>query len=297
MHNDLIYDVGMSSGDDTAYYLHKGYRVVAVEALPHKIEAARQRFQDAVRSGRLVLVHAAIAPDDGPVPFYVCDTVSDFSTSDEAAARAAGWTPRKIEVPGRRFAGILREHGVPYYLKIDIEGCSRYCLEAIDPADPPPYVSFEIGGLEELAILSTKGYRRFKCVGQGPQTLPYVVTPFTLDQRQLRAARRRRALKRRLEVYPALSGLAQRSLRAVRGLRDRLRDVARPRPGPAPADGAWTFRGGDTGPFAEDSPGPWQSLEEVAFSWLSYRLGIGLFGPNPHGWFDIHARHGSVDAG
>ena len=30
--DDLIYDVGMNNGDDTAYYLHKGFRVVAVEA-------------------------------------------------------------------------------------------------------------------------------------------------------------------------------------------------------------------------------------------------------------------------
>ena len=30
----LVYDVGMHRGDDTAYYLHKGYRVVGVQANP-----------------------------------------------------------------------------------------------------------------------------------------------------------------------------------------------------------------------------------------------------------------------
>ena len=29
---ELIYDVGMHNGDDTAYYLHRGFRVIAVEA-------------------------------------------------------------------------------------------------------------------------------------------------------------------------------------------------------------------------------------------------------------------------
>ena len=30
----LVYDVGMNNGDDTAYYLRMGYRVVAFEANP-----------------------------------------------------------------------------------------------------------------------------------------------------------------------------------------------------------------------------------------------------------------------
>lgn len=33
-HPALVIDVGMHNGDDTAYYLHRGYRVVAIEANP-----------------------------------------------------------------------------------------------------------------------------------------------------------------------------------------------------------------------------------------------------------------------
>jgi hypothetical protein len=43
---DLLYDVGMNNGDDTAYYLYKGFRVVAVEADPVLVEAARERFAE-----------------------------------------------------------------------------------------------------------------------------------------------------------------------------------------------------------------------------------------------------------
>jgi hypothetical protein len=31
-HPQLIYDVGMNNGDDTAYYLRRGFRVLAIEA-------------------------------------------------------------------------------------------------------------------------------------------------------------------------------------------------------------------------------------------------------------------------
>src|SRR5690348_14857053 len=41
----LIYDVGLCDGDDTAFYLAKGFRVVAVEANPALVAAAKQRFE------------------------------------------------------------------------------------------------------------------------------------------------------------------------------------------------------------------------------------------------------------
>jgi len=40
----LIYDVGMNNGDDSAYYLSLGFRVVAIEANPELVEQAKLRF-------------------------------------------------------------------------------------------------------------------------------------------------------------------------------------------------------------------------------------------------------------
>ena len=36
--SDLIYDVGLFNGDDTAYYLYRGYDVVAIDANPVMID-------------------------------------------------------------------------------------------------------------------------------------------------------------------------------------------------------------------------------------------------------------------
>jgi hypothetical protein len=41
---NLVLDVGMHNGDDTAYYLASGYDVVAVEANPTLCASARDRF-------------------------------------------------------------------------------------------------------------------------------------------------------------------------------------------------------------------------------------------------------------
>lgn len=42
---DLIYDVGFNRGEDTAYYLRKGYRVVAFEANPDLVQEGAARFE------------------------------------------------------------------------------------------------------------------------------------------------------------------------------------------------------------------------------------------------------------
>ena len=53
MQEDLIYDVGLHKGEDTEFYLRKGFRVVAIEALPALCDIARQRLHEYVDSGHL----------------------------------------------------------------------------------------------------------------------------------------------------------------------------------------------------------------------------------------------------
>lgn len=53
MVRDLVFDVGLYNGDDTAYYLYRGFRVVAVEANPYYASRARQRFAPEINAGRL----------------------------------------------------------------------------------------------------------------------------------------------------------------------------------------------------------------------------------------------------
>jgi len=44
--NDLVYDVGMNNGDDTAYYLSLGFRVIAIEANPELVACRMQPSGD-----------------------------------------------------------------------------------------------------------------------------------------------------------------------------------------------------------------------------------------------------------
>ncbi|RWM75657.1 hypothetical protein [Mesorhizobium sp.] len=69
MDRDLVYDVGMHNGDDTAFYVSQGYRVVAIEADPAQAEAQRKRFVAEIEKGQVHVVEAAIGPSHGQASF------------------------------------------------------------------------------------------------------------------------------------------------------------------------------------------------------------------------------------
>ena len=67
--SDLIYDVGACLGDDSAYYLHKGFRVVGIEANPAAVSVLKRRFEAAISAGRYALLPKAIFDREGKAPF------------------------------------------------------------------------------------------------------------------------------------------------------------------------------------------------------------------------------------
>jgi FkbM family methyltransferase len=174
--NHLIYDVGLHKGEDSEFYLKKGFRVVAIEALPALAEIAAQRLRAYLDSGQLVILNVAIAENNGPLTFFENPDKSVWGTAyPEWAERYGrlGKTPIETHVQGTNFAEILSQHGIPYYLKVDIEGADILCLEALKRFDAKPkYVSIESSKTSwkslcgEFALLKTLGFSRFKVVPQ-----------------------------------------------------------------------------------------------------------------------------------
>ncbi|MGA8871637.1 MAG: hypothetical protein WB460_10900 [Candidatus Acidiferrales bacterium] len=71
MDAQLIYDVGAHLGEDTDFYLRKGFKVVAIEANPVLAEKFRERFRSNCSDGNLFVVEAAITEDPGEAGFYI----------------------------------------------------------------------------------------------------------------------------------------------------------------------------------------------------------------------------------
>lgn len=253
---DLIFDVGMNHGDDTAYYLSRNFRVVGVEANPVLAAECRNKFAEAVNSGRLFVESVGIEEKCGTEKFYVNDNNDGWSAFDREEGTRGGKF-HVIDVPCVTFSDLLVKHGVPFYLKIDIERNDRYCLQALNPSNLPKYVSVEAQDLEHLLVLWRLGYRNFKVIDQ----------------------------MRHNSRLPNFSNesLIPRALKRARWYLDRLDTKLR--------RGSLLYHPGGSGPFAEDTVGPWLPLEDVVYDWLHHHRGHHNRGTlDPRTWHDFHAK-------
>ena len=176
MQRNLIFDIGFHIGEDSDFYLKKGFRVVAVEANPELCATARVTFSDHISAGQLAVKEAAIAEKGGVVSFFENKTVSAWSTADGRWAERnerLGTTHTEIQVPAVTVGELVREFGIPYYMKVDIEGSDHICIEALkEISEFPPYVSFEAEKADmamfdaHLKELTALGYQSFQLVCQ-----------------------------------------------------------------------------------------------------------------------------------
>jgi FkbM family methyltransferase len=279
-HSDLVFDLGLHKGEDTGFYLAKGFRVVAFEADPELISECRDRFSAEIASGRLEIVEGAIV--DSPavgdtITFYKNPAVTVWGTVDPAwrdRNERAGWESEEITVPAVDFGRCIEKYGIPYYMKIDIEGADILSLKKLGDFEPKPdYVSIESSKVSleaidtELDILQGLGYDSFKAVQQA--TVPGSVAP-----------------------RPAFEG----------------------------SDIDYTFPRDASGLFGRELAGKWLNRGQVKRSYRWIFVGYRIFGndtfvrknritrkmwqllqrllrrPIP-GWFDTHARHSTVKPG
>lgn len=248
MENDLIYDVGMNNGDDTSYYLSQGYRVVAIEADPSLVTAARSRFESEITSGKLNIIDYAISDRRETRKFYL-SSKKDHNSFDLGFAETAGNVAEAIEVECISIYEILSEYGVPFYMKVDIEGADKYCISGLNANDLPRFVSFERYSIENLLQLKDMGFTKFKMIDQETMRQFHWSPDFFCTLRKL------------LNTAPFLSQFNGSRI------------------------GNYLY--GSSGPFGEATDGPWRTWEEVALSWLAFDLGhTGL--PEDRDWFDIH---------
>jgi FkbM family methyltransferase len=264
---DLIYDLGVNNGDDSAYYLSLGHKVIGIEANPVLALSLARRFQAEIGDGRYRLLNIGVTDLAGSSEFWINKTRDDWSSFNRATASRKGRFPVEgVLVRCLPFSDILQQHGTPFYLKIDIEGNDGCALRGLDLKDLPVYLSFEANSLRDLAMAISSGYNAFKCVDQTNHNSP------------------RPALQN--ELLPSyFAG-------CIWHLWQRFSPKARKILGFSDSNdgGAWRFPPGSSGPIGENAFGDWHCAEHAAYNWLHRKLNRKRRGDlNPWGWFDFHA--------
>lgn len=164
-HYQTVIDAGMHDGTDTLYWLLRGFRVVAVDAVVSQRAVHRPLIQMARQQNMLTFVNKAISSTDASqITFYVHRQNWQLSTLSPPASKVHEFKQHVVDTT--TCASLMRQFSVPLYLKVDIEGSDAACVKSlVQTSLRPLYISTEdpllIDTLEEL------GYRNFKMVPQG----------------------------------------------------------------------------------------------------------------------------------
>jgi FkbM family methyltransferase len=170
---DLVLDVGAHVGDRIGAFRRLGARVVAVEPQPALIKTLKLIHG---RDRAVAIEPAAVGRNTGMIDLKLNIDNPTVSTASEAFLRAAdgavGWEgqawTKTIRVPVTTLDALIARHGMPAFIKIDVEGFEAEAL--IGLTRPPPALSFEfttiqrdvaVACLERCAAL---GYGRFNAM-------------------------------------------------------------------------------------------------------------------------------------
>jgi len=167
---DLVFDIGAHVGDRIAAFRRLGARVVAAEPQPLLVKTLKLLYG---RDRKVAIEPIAVGRDQGELVLKLnLDNPTVSSASDafiRAARDAPGWQGEqwvdRTTVPMITLDALIARHGVPAFVKIDVEGYEAEALAGL--SRPVAALSFEFTTIQrEIALVCLEhcgalGYAKF----------------------------------------------------------------------------------------------------------------------------------------
>jgi FkbM family methyltransferase len=163
---DLVFDAGAHVGDRVAAFRRLKARVVAIEPQPALVRTLRILYG---RAADVVIEPVALGAGAGSIELRLnLDNPTVSTASDDFVAAAHGapgwdgqaWTGR-IAVPMTTLDALVARHGVPAFIKIDVEGFEAQALAGL--TRPVAALSFEFTTIQRPVALAALD----RCVALG----------------------------------------------------------------------------------------------------------------------------------
>jgi membrane glycosyltransferase len=179
---DLVFDLGAHVGDRTGAFRALGARVVAIEPQPSLAKVLRLIYG---RDRGVAIEPVAVGRSAGKAVLKLNLANPTVSTASEAFVQAADGAPgwegqawtRVIEVPLTTLDDLIARHGLPAFIKIDVEGFEAEALAGLTRGVPA--LSFEFTTIQRevaarcIVRCQELGYARFNAALGESQTLAH----------------------------------------------------------------------------------------------------------------------------
>jgi FkbM family methyltransferase len=154
---DLVFDVGAHVGDRVGAFRRMNARVVAFEPQPALARTLKLLYG---RDDKVVIEPVALGSVSGTIELKLNlenPTISTASDDFVAAAKGAlGWDDQTwskcIRVPITTLDAAIARHGVPSFIKIDVEGLEAEVLAGL--SGPVAALSFEFTTIQRAVALA-----------------------------------------------------------------------------------------------------------------------------------------------
>ena len=137
----LIFDVGANVGDKTAVFARIAARVVSFEPDPRLARSLSIRF---ARNSKVCIEAKGVSDEVGTIELHAYDAGSPYNTMNakqHAEVQSMHESHALIRVPVTTLDEAIKLHGIPDFLKVDVEGHEREVFDGLSQSIP--LISFE----------------------------------------------------------------------------------------------------------------------------------------------------------